>query len=70
MKFKIVITILFVIIIASFAYDNFYTTNMISATYRYDFDNAVPEGPHRGDILILKENGILRVILGAVVLIK
>ncbi|MFD2162483.1 hypothetical protein ACFSJU_08760 [Paradesertivirga mongoliensis] len=44
-------------IVLSFAYDNFYTTDMIIGTYVYDFPWIVAEGPSKGDKLILKENG-------------
>ncbi|HEY0772282.1 MAG TPA: hypothetical protein VGD31_18300, partial [Sphingobacteriaceae bacterium] len=43
--------------VLSFAYDNFYTTNMIIGTYVYDFPGIVVEGPKQGDKLTLKENG-------------
>ncbi|MFC3559431.1 hypothetical protein [Pedobacter jamesrossensis] len=57
MNFKIVLAVLFVILIISFCYDNFYTANLISGSYSYDFPLAVPEGPNEGDKLILMNNG-------------
>lgn len=41
----------------SIAYNNFYTAEMISGTYIYNFPNAGADGPSHGDHLILKENG-------------
>lgn len=53
------ILIIFVItfFVVSIAYDNFYTTKIISGTYIYDFPNAIADGPSQGDRLVLKENG-------------
>jgi len=57
MKLRIIILIFSGLIIASFAYDKFYTANLISGSYSYDFPFAVPEGPDQGDNLVLFNNG-------------
>ena len=50
----IIFLVLFAILIA---YNNFYTSEMISGKYIYKFPYFTAEGPKQGDAITLKENG-------------
>jgi len=57
MNFRILLIIFSLIVIASVSYDNYYTTNIVSGSYSYEFPLAIPEGPSEGDNLLLLDNG-------------
>ncbi len=50
--------ILFILafVVLSIVYDNVYTKSLISGKYIYNYEQSL-EGPHKGDYLILKDNG-------------
>ena len=57
MNFRRLLIMFSLVVIASVGYDNYYTTNIVSGSYSYEFPFAVPEGPSKGDNLLLLENG-------------
>ena len=62
--FKVAGEIVFLIIVLSFGYDNFYTINQVSGRYVYEFKNTVAEGPNSGDTLLLRKMVVLKAIHG------